>query len=319
MSPNGPDEDSGLRRLHGRLLRHWHWGRSQGFGRLIEEDQLDPFTRVPLAVRKWRWRRSHGVSPGAATPVYLVGLQRSGTNMLVHGLEIAPEFEVHNENDRQAFDRFRLRSDAAVAAIVVRSRHRCVLFKPLCDSHRVTQLLDDLPVPTPGRAIWAYRDVDARVRSAVAKFGDANLQALRQIAAGTGDAMWQAQGLSPATRDLLRSFDYGQMTAETAAALFWYARNSLFFELGLPDRPDVLLSSYDALVADPEPVMRSLCSFLDFPWRPELAAHIEPRGDAGRARPLDIDPRVRLHCAELTVRLDTVAREQQLLFAPAGD
>ena len=44
-------------------------------------------------------------------PVYLVGLQRSGTNMLARGLDIAPEFEVHNENDRAVFDHYLLRDD----------------------------------------------------------------------------------------------------------------------------------------------------------------------------------------------------------------
>ena len=60
-------------------------------------------TRVRVASAKRRWRRAHPQAAGRATPVYLVGLQRSGTNMLARGLDTAPEFEVHNENDRAAF------------------------------------------------------------------------------------------------------------------------------------------------------------------------------------------------------------------------
>lgn len=300
-----PQQESSLRYLTRKALRHWRWAQSEGVHRLIEEDQLDPSVRLANAVRKWRWRRVHGVAPGVAVPVYVVGVQRSGTNMLVRGLETAPEFEVHNENDRKVFDRFRLRSDATVAAVVTTSRHRYVLFKPLCDSHRVDQLLD-LDTPAPGLAIWSYRVVDGRVRSAVKKFGDANLRALTAIAAGRGGDRWEAQRLSEENLELIRSFDYATMTPESAAALFWYVRNSLYFELGLDERDTVMLCSYDALVTDPEKAMRPLCSFLGLPWDPRLVAHVSPRSSTGRP-PLSLDPRIRARCDALQARLDAAA------------
>ena len=285
-----------------RLRRHWEWGRRHGFRRLIEEDQLNPLERVPLAMRKRRWRRSHSVAPDAV-PVYLVGVQRSGTNMLVRGLERSPEFEVRNENDSDAFERFQLRPDPVIRELVMRSGHRYVLFKPLCDSHRIDEILDGLGTPSPGRAVWAYRSVDGRVRSALAKFGNNNLDVLTEIAAGRGRDRWQARGLSPENLALIESFDHSAMTPESAAALFWYVRNCLYFERGLDSRPDVTLASYDSCLADPDGNMRSLCAFLEFPFDPELAAHIERR-EAPERRPLEIDPEIRRRCDELTARLD---------------
>ena len=161
-----------------RLRRHLRWGRTEGSH---ASSRRTSSTRSPVhasSAAKWDWRRSHPRPAGLATPVYLVGLQRSGTNMLARGLDIAPEFEVHNENDREVFDHFLLRDDAVVRRIVLASRHEYVLFKPLCDSHRVDHLLDTLDTPSPGRAIWAYRDVDGRARSAVSKFGRNNLLTL---------------------------------------------------------------------------------------------------------------------------------------------
>jgi hypothetical protein len=285
-----------------RLQRHWRWGRRQGFRRLIEEDQLNPLERVPLAIRKRRWRTRHSIAPNAV-PVYLVGVQRSGTNMLVRGLERSPEFELRNENDSAAFQRFQLRPDPVIRELVMRSGHRYVLFKPLCDSQRVGEILDTLGTPSPGRAIWAYRSVDGRVRSALAKFGTNNLDVLSEIAAGRGRDRWQARGLSPENLALIESFDYATMTPESAAALFWYVRNALFFEQGLDRRADVALASYDRFLAQPDASMRALCGFLDFPFHPALAAHIERR-DAPQRRPLAIDPEIRRHCDLLTQRLD---------------
>jgi hypothetical protein len=292
-----------------KAARHLRWARQDGISALIEEDDLRPIGRASRAWRKWCWRRSHGVEQGTAMPVWLVGVQRSGTNMVVRGLEESPEVEVHNENDGAAFERFQLRPDAVVRQIILESRHGYVLFKPLCDSHRVDELLA-LDTPTPGRAIWAYRGVDGRVRSALAKFGDTNLRVLTEIAAGRADDMWQARRLSAETLDLIRSFAWGSMTPASAAALFWYVRNNLFFELGLHTRDDVLLCSYDDLVADPEPGTRALADFLGMDWHRGLAAHIERRDARRTAAPLDLDPRVRRLCDDLETRLREVVATQ---------
>jgi hypothetical protein len=248
-------------------------------------------------------------------PVFLVGVQRSGTNMIVRGLEMSPEFEVYNENNRRAFSHFRLRPAPVIRSLVERSGHRYVLFKPLCDSHRTVELLDGLGTTSPGRAIWAYRSAEGRVRSAVAKFGSNNLMVLREIAAGRGDHLWQAQRLSPESVELLRSYDYDRLSAESAAALFWYVRNALFFDEHLDERDDVLPVSYDALVANPEPVMRAVCAFLGFPFDSHLVGHISPR-QAPMDAPLEIDPDIRRRCGELLERLDAAGRKKQAL-APA--
>jgi Sulfotransferase family/Sulfotransferase domain len=304
-----PQHEGSTGRVARRVRRHLRWIRTEGWARIVEEDELNPVTRVQVASAKWRWRRSHPQLPGSATPVYLVGLQRSGTNMLARGLDTAPEFEVHNENDRAAFNHYLLLPDARIRSIVMASKHQFVLFKPLCDSHRVDGLLDSLDTPSPGRAIWAYRDVDGRVRSAVSKFGRNNLLVLGDIAAGNRPGMWQAERLSEQTLEQIRSFDYTTMTPETAAALFWWVRNGLFFDLGFHRRADVLLTSYQDLLTNPSSAMESICRFLGFQFRNELIEHISPRAPGG-ARALDIDPQVRLLCTRLQDRLDEALRLQ---------
>jgi hypothetical protein len=279
--------------------------RRDGIARIIEEDRLDPRERARDAYARARWRKRSGLAPGSATAVFLVGVQRSGTNMVVRGLESNPAIEVHNENDRRVFDRFRLRDNEVVRATVERSRHRFVLLKPLCDSHRTDELLDDLRLSQPPRAIWAYRSVDGRVRSAVAKFGDVNRRVLAEIAAGRGGDRWQAQRLSEETLELIRKVDPASLSPESGAALFWYARNALLFDTGLDTRPDVMVVSYDALVQAPHETMQPLCRFLGMDFDPAYAAHVDSRAAHGRR--VEIDDTVRAACDELTQRLDEVA------------
>jgi hypothetical protein len=305
---DAPARESTVRFLAGQVRRHLVWARTEGLGRLIEEDQLNPVDRAAVRLSKWRWRLANPRPPGAAA-VFLVGLQRSGTNMIVRGLERSPEFAVYNENHRAAFDRFQLRPDPVIRTLVERCRHPYVLLKPLCDSDRIVHLLDELGTSLPRRALWVYRSVDGRVRSAVAKFGDHNLRVLREVAAGRGLDRWQARGLSRDSLERLASLDWTRLSPESAAAMFWYVRNRLFFELGLDRRPDVLLVSYDAMIRDPEAEMHRITGFLDFPYDPRLIAHVAPRAAAG-APALDLDPQVRAWCDELAAALDASHRQR---------
>jgi Sulfotransferase family len=292
------------RRFLHRIRRHWQWARADGVRRLLEEDDLRPVVRARRAAARRRWLATNAGGP--AMPVFIVGVQRSGTNMVVAGLAACPAVDVCNENDRRAFERFELRDDATIRRLVDTSVFGWLVMKPLCDSHRVDHLLDDLGTARPGRALWVYRGVDDRVRSAVAKFGSANLDVLQDFAAGRGTNRWQVQRLSPASLELLAALELGSLSPESGAALLWYVRNSLYFELGLCDRADVSLVSYEHLLVDPEGSMRRLCDFLDLPFSPGLLAHIRGGPHAAKA-PLPLDPLIRDHCDELAERLNLSA------------
>ncbi len=280
-----------------RIQRHLAWAGEDGVGRLVEEDQLDPRERITSAMRRRAWRRRNPITRGSTIPVYLVGLQRSGTNMVARALAADPEFEVRNENDREVYDRFRLRPLPKVRRVISRSRHRFLLLKPLIDSHRVAELLDAIP----GKALWTYRSVDGRTRSALSKFGEHNLQVVRAIVDGRTD-VWQGELISTESRALVASLDIDRISPETAAALIWYLRNTLYFELGLHRRDDCLLVSYDALLAQPERELRRICTFLGAEFKPGMTVGIALRGSGGAA--FEIDPVVRIKCTELEKRLE---------------
>jgi hypothetical protein len=223
--------------------------------------------------------------------------------MVARALEANPEFEVRNESDKAAFDRFQLRPQPVIRDLVMRSRQRFLVLKPLIDSHRVDEMLDGLSTPSPGRALWTYRCVDGRVRSALSKFGDNNLQVLRAISSGQASGLWQAQRLSAASVELVRALDLDRVTAETAAAVIWYLRNSLYFDLGLDRRDDCLVVSYEHLLDDPEGEVRRICSFLGSDFVPTMTAGIGRRAGGGQP-PLELDPLVRFRCTELERRLE---------------
>jgi len=297
-----------------KFRQNWRWGKAHRWTHLIEEHDVNPMVRGQRALRKAWWRLTRPDKHSSATPVFLVGVQRSGTNMLAHGLDEMPEFQVYNEGNTKAFDDFRLRPAPVIESLIAQSRARYVLFKPLCDSHRTPELLEQFG--PKARAIWAYRGVDGRVRSAVAKFGDSNLRVLRAFAAGEAHSAWQVQRLSPENADLVRSFDFSRLSAESGAALFWYVRNSLYFEVALDQRHDTTLLPYDQLLSEPGPVAGALCGFLGLGFRKELIANIDPSRRSQR-EPLPIDQRIRERCSELKERLDQAYAVQ--MSRPIGE
>jgi Sulfotransferase domain len=313
------DGKTGVRRLAFEVRRHARWAREEGIAKLVEEDQLNVIDRLPVAARKAWWRATRGVEAGLSIPVFLVGVQRSGTNMVVRGLERSPDVEVHNENDRRVFRRYELRSLAVVREVVERSRARYTLFKPLCDSHRTDELLG-LDTTMPARAIWAYRGMEGRVRSSLAKFRDHNLTVLADVAAGRSLDRWQAQGIRPDTLELIRSFDWERTSPASASALFWYVRNRLLFDLGLTDRPDLVVVSYRDLVGNPREAIEPVLNLLDLRYSDELISHIDARETTSsvRATPLDIDPRIRAVCADLEDQLDAVAAAHRSRAVPVS-
>lgn len=321
-----PGHRSRLARTRVRIARHLRWARREGVGRLVEEDQLDPRVRRRLAKARTQWRAANpGVAPNAQA-VFLVGVQRSGTNMLMRGFETSPAFDVCNENDARAFTRFRLRPLEDIRRLVETDGHRWVLMKPLAESHRTPELLDRLGTPTPPKAIWAYRDVDGRVRSAVSKFGPNNLLALRAIVRDETDHVISVDapsqemielirdGLSEESLAWLRGLDLDSMDATAGAAAFWCVRNALYFELGLHERDDVILSSYERTIADPASAIVPLCTFLGVPFDPSLVAHVQRRGGPGATR-LELPVAIRRRADELSERLAQAEREKAARFA----
>jgi hypothetical protein len=288
------------------VRRNVHWIRTEGIGRFVEGHELHPVRRTAARIGRARWRDDHPVAAGEARPVFLFGIPRSGTNMLARALAASPEFEVHNDGDREAFHRHRLRSNDVIRAIVLRSRQRFVAFKPLLDDGRVHELLE-LGTPVAPKALWLYRDPDGRARSALRTFDAAARDALRAIAEGRGRHRWEIAGLSGKSLDLIRQVEWDRASPADGAMLLWFVRNARFFELGLDARADVLPLSYDALVRSPESTMQVVSAFLEAGGDPAMAAGIDGRS-IGRDERLAIRPDIRARCDALAARLDAVAR-----------
>lgn len=287
-----------------RAGRRLDWARDGGLLRLARELN-DPRRSPRGALARLAWRRSHPVAPGSARVAFIAGAQRSGTTMLLRALAASPQIDPYAEGDPRLFTRYRLSSPEAVVQAVRASRQEVVLLKPLCDSHDLPALLDLFAGESP-RGLWLWRDVDARARSAVRKFGPTNQRVLARLAAEGVDGGWVAGGVTPEILEEVRATDPARLDPHSGAALFWWLRTGLYFSRGLDARPEVRLVSYADVLDDPRAALTAICGHLGIDPVPAMWSDVSAQLSAaksGAESELPLAPKVRDLCDDLTARL----------------
>jgi hypothetical protein len=225
-------------------------------------DRLERGLRMALKSARQR------VAPRALRQhVFVAGMQRSGTNMLMNLLEASHETQVFHETDPRAFDNYQMRDRAAIHALARACPAPVIVIKALCELDLLTDLMVEFE---PAKTIWIVRDWRDSVASAVRSFGNFVPQ-WRRLARGT-QSDWRGRGMSNATRSLIGELYRDGASEVDGAAIMWYCRNVLFFEQGLERDPRVRVVLYEELLRHPVERTRGLFDFLGLGDVPSRAA-----------------------------------------------
>jgi len=75
--------------------------------------------------------------PGTTTtPIFIFGVQRSGTTMMMNSFHQHPDIEVFDESiSSRAFENFQIRNFQCVKELINKSKYPFTVFKTLADSH----------------------------------------------------------------------------------------------------------------------------------------------------------------------------------------
>lgn len=236
--------------------------------------------------------------------VFVAGVQRSGTNMLMETLEWSAHTDIYHETDERAFDNYQMRPRTVIHELACRSRAPFFIIKSLCELDQVRSLMDEF---SPARTLWIVRSFDDTVNSAVRSFSHFASQ-VHRLAKDKSAAGWRGRGMSDETQALLKRFDHAALSDASAAALMWYYRNVLLFEQGLDRDPRVKVMRYEDLVSDPARQLMEVFQFLGLPgWSPWISRymHVKSVGKSPRA---DIEPGIRSVCEGLQARFDALVQ-----------
>lgn len=190
--------------------------------------------------------------------VFVAGVQRSGTNMIMDVLEKSIHTDVYHERDARAFDNYQMRPVAAIRALYDRSPAAHFVIKALCELQKLDSLMSEF---RPSKVVWVVRDFEDVVNSMLKSFRNQAKQ-VQRIARDPASDGWRGEGMSRQTHEVVARLVRPDIDDASAAALTWYFRNILFFEKQFEHNPDVLLVSYERLVTDPEIEFRRLFHFL---------------------------------------------------------
>ncbi len=255
---------------------------------------------------------------GPTTVVLIQGCQRSGTSLTYWIFERDFNAKIYRESSslssNDTAERLRLNPLDDVKAVVAAHNVPLVVLKPLVESQRAPELLEQFD---GARVLWLYRHYQDVASSNLKAFGmDNGLNDIRPFVTGE-PGNWRSENSSDETRAIIRRHFAEDMNPYDAAALFWFARNQLFFEQGLDDDPRAMLCRYEDLVTRPSEVMRRVYDFVDMPYPGDhIVQDVHPQS-VGKGRTSRLSPEVDALCADLLDRLDAV--NQRTVLAGVGE
>ncbi len=256
---------------------------------------------LPVRIRHALWRRGKALRQRVrprpvAQHVFVAGMQRSGTNLLMDVLDASLATQVFHETDPRAFERYEMRDLAVIRSLAQASPAPVFVIKALCELDRIRALMDAF---SPAKTLWMVRDWRDSASSAIKSFGNFVPQ-WRRLAHGDA-ADWRGRGMSPATRELLAALYRPDASEAEGAAIMWFYRNALFFEQLLAADRRVLPVFYEDLVRDPAREVAVVYDFLGLPVSAGVVARIHARS-VRHHTPEGVSAPVAALCDELHAR-----------------
>lgn len=244
--------------------------------------------------------------------LFIVGSQRSGTTlMLTKILELDLNTKVYGEFSRLSSHdarNIRLNPLRSVKRVIGRDRAGLIVLKPLVESQHTALFLNYFE---RAKALWMYRHYGDVASSSVKKFGARRCVDRLRGVIGNKAGDWRAERVSKDVRERVSELFSENMDPHDAAALFWFVRNSLFFDQNLDSNPRARLCRYEDLVTDPLGTMRDIYMFAgqDFPGK-RIVREVS-NTSVGKGNAVRLSWETRSLCEPLLERLVQADRERR--------
>jgi len=237
--------------------------------------------------------------------LFIVGCQRSGTSMFLNVLDkdlntrCFGEFSKLASNDTTRGIRFN--SLELIKTEFSKVKAPLIVAKPLVESQNVPELLDYFD---NSRALWIFRNYKAVALSSINHFGLNNgIKDLEPIVHDEPNN-WRSEKVSKHVWETISKYYSENMNPYDAAVLFWFARNSIYFDLELHKNPRVMMCYYEDLVLDPEKYIRSIYRQVGQVY-PEMSITTEVHSNSRKkGRDIELSPEIEKLAQALQEKLE---------------
>jgi hypothetical protein len=265
-------------------------------------DEEPLLRRRALGLAKRSARSIVRARPHERRVVLIFGCQRSGTTMLQQTfLDRSWRVLILEEHDRRLVgpnpgpEETTWQEYSTVLGRIHRLPFEVVAAKPLVESASATPLMDAAGTV---KAVWMLRHYRGVARSNVSRFGADNpYRDLLPIC--SRDALdWRYRGTTEETWETVTALMSRRLTPLDSAALFWWARNQIYFDQRLWEDDRIRILRYERACNQPEEVTRALSSHIG------VALPLASIASRVRAQPSppqtgELDPEIERLCGKL--------------------
>lgn len=247
----------------------------------------------------------------------ILGCQRSGTTLVTRIFEKDWQVKVYPEHSKLSvgdkLDGLRLNPLPDVHQKLAKDRYPLVVLKPLVESQDAHHLLDYFD---GAFGLWMYRHYKDVAASNLKRFGIRNgIKNLRYIASDRV-SNWRAEYLPEYVRSLVREHFSESMDPYDAAALFWYVRNTLYFDQHLDRHPRVKLCRYADLVQNPEDSVQAIYRYVHQPYPGNRVIEDVHATSVGKGQQGELSVEIEELCSHMWTRLEDATESSGILHIP---
>jgi hypothetical protein len=227
-------------------------------------------------------------------PVFIMGCGRSGTTMLINIFHRDHRAEALDENDPRIARDYMLVFDRIPAAIIA-SKAPVLIMKPILNSFDALYLLKTYD---NSKVIWVLRDYKDMIASSIKKFGTVVSDWMKDlILHGKGDN-WLSRGVPIKTREMIYGMGTLELTPYDWMALVWWSVNRSVILDRLSDCDRFLLVQYEAIVRNPEAMLKSVYEFVGLQYHKKTTRYIHA-ASIGKGVAIGLHPYVESLCQDL--------------------
>jgi hypothetical protein len=171
-----------------------------------------------------------------------------------------------------------------------------VAAKPLVESDRAVELMD---VADPVKAVWMLRHYRGVAQSSLRRFGENNSFEDLQPFCDHDPLDWRCRGASTETRQTVIELMNDGLAPLDAAALFWWARNQLYFQQQLWRDERIRIIRYERACNSSEEVAAALAEYIEIPL-PQRSIVAKVRSEPEKGSEMkELSPEVERLCQKM--------------------